>query len=187
MTQTLVILLVTIVVILATYVIAYYHGSKKAENIDNVCKEIDVLKPILSPLEAYLVGRLPASLQPRVNAIAGAFGNAVNAAENAWKNGLLTPDSRKQFATDAMTYALSALNITPDAVTTKLISTGIDLAVGLMLPASTAAAPAAAPPSDTPVPAALTMSAPEPVAADPPSLVTTGMGAPSGAPTAASV
>lgn len=120
----------------ATYAIAYFHGSKKAGNIDNVVKEIDTLSPLLSPLVTYFEGRLPEPLQSKAKDITGALGDSVTMAEDAWKNGELTPESRKQFATEALNWGLRKLNIKPTDIEAKILSNGIDIAVGLFLPKS---------------------------------------------------
>lgn len=119
-----------------TYAIAYLKGSKKAGNIDNVIKEIDTLSPLLAPAVSYLESRLPEPLQSKAKEITGAFGDAATMAESAWKNGELTPDSRKQFATEALNWGLRKLNIKPTDIEAKVLSTGIDLVVSLFIPKS---------------------------------------------------
>jgi hypothetical protein len=57
-------------------------------------------------------------------------------AETAWKNGTVTADSRKAFATTAVSWGLSRLNIAPTDAEAKVISSIIDLTVGLFLPPS---------------------------------------------------
>lgn len=130
---------VVIVAIGGMYAIGYFKGSKKAGNIDNVVKEIDTLSPLLSPVVTYLEGRLPEPLQSRAKEITGVLGDAATISENAWKNGEITPESRKEFATNAVAWGLRKLDIMPNTIESRIISSAIDIAVGLFLPKSNVA------------------------------------------------
>jgi hypothetical protein len=125
-----------VIVIGLVYAIGYFKGSKKAGNIDNVVKEIDTLSPLLVPVVGYIENKLPEPYKSKAVSITSLLGDAVTMAETAWKNGQLTTDSRKAFATTAVSWGLAKLNIAPTDAEAKVISSVIDLTVGLFLPPS---------------------------------------------------
>ena len=133
---------VVIAVMGVVYAVAYLRGSRKSGNIANIAKEVDTLSPLLQPVVTYIEGKLPAPLQAKAVQITGVIGQAVTLAENMWKDGLLTEDSRKAYATSAIQWGLSLAGVKPGEASEKLIGTAVDLAVGLFLPPSHAASAA---------------------------------------------
>jgi hypothetical protein len=123
-------------VIAVMYAIGYFKGSKKAGNIDNIVKEVDTLSPLLTPMVTYIENKLPEPYKSKATAVTSLLGDAVTMAENGWKSGALTADSRKAWATTALSWGLAKLNIAPTDAEAKVLSSVIDLTVGLFLPAS---------------------------------------------------
>lgn len=144
-----------------TYVLAYFKGSKKSANIDNVVKEIDTLSPLLAPVVTYVENRLPEPIRSYAKQITAGIGDAVTAAENGWKSGLLTTESRKDFALNATNAVLLKLNIKPTDATATVISKAIDLAVGLFLPISETASAQSAQDASMPTDTATAQTAPD--------------------------